>query len=175
MPILTMAQVPAFDLQVTFAAIDPEGVLITRTKTYEVRGEGADAAARWADAQANRDAFLADLALATGADIIGHRLTERYGTADSVTSTVNLYREMLITFHLASLEPKKAPHAVPAPSANFANGETLNLGHADVSNYVANLITTDGTIFISDGETVKDTNGIASSRVRQVRSGVSYT
>lgn len=175
MPILTMAQIPSFRLVVTFAALDPEGVLITRQKEYEVRGEGIDAAARLADAQANRDALLADLAVATAGDIIDHQLTERYGTQDAVTSTANLYREMLITFALDTLEPKKAPHSVPAPSANFANGQALNLGHADVSNYVANFITTDGTVYISDGETVKDANGIAASRVRQVRSGQSYT
>lgn len=175
MPVLTLAQIQAFDLVVEFAALDPEGVLVSRSKLYEVRGTGIDEAARWASAQANRALLIADLALATGADIIGHRLTERYGTQDAVTSTFNLYREMLITFNLDSLEPKKAPHAVPAPSANFANGQSLNLGHADVSNYVANFLTTGGTVFISDGETVKDANGIAASRVRQVKSGQSYT
>lgn len=175
MPVLTLAQIAVFDLTVEFAAIDPEGILVTRTKNYELRGEGADAAARLADAQANRDALIADLANATAGDIIGHRLSERYGTQDAVTSTANLYREMLITFNLNTLEPKKASHAVPAPSANFANGESLNLGHVDVSNYVANFVVTGGTAYVSDGEMVKDANGIAASRVRQVRSGKSYT
>lgn len=165
---MPLALIPAFELQVTFAALDEEGVIITRTKSYEIDG------ATFADAQTNRAAFLTDLALATGAQIIGHRLTERYGNNDAVISTFNLYRELLITFVLDGAEAKKASHAVVAPSLNFVNGQSLNLGHADVTAYINNFLATGGVVSISDGEKVKDANNVVASRIRQVKSGVSY-
>lgn len=166
---MALVLIPSFDLQVKFAALDEEGVIITREKTYAI--EGADFAA----AQANRDLFLADLALSTGAQIIGHRLTERYGDSAAVTSTFNLYRELVISFVLDGAEGKKAPHNIIAPSLNFVTGQSLNLGHADVTAYINNFLATGGIVSLSDGEFVKDTNNVAASRVRQVRSGVSYT
>jgi hypothetical protein len=166
---MAMALIPRFELQVTFAVIDPESVIITRKKTYTL--EGADFAA----AQANRALFLADLALTTGAQIIGHKLTEQYGDDVAITSTFNLYRELLISFHLAGAVPKKASHTILAPSLNFVAGQTLNLGHADVTAYLNNFLVTGGIETISDGEFIKDANNVAASRVRQVASGKSYT
>lgn len=165
---MPLALVPRFELLVTFAVIDPESVIITRQKTYEIVGADFDAA------QVNRDAFLADLVLATGAQIIEHRLTERYVSGDAITSTFNLYREMLITFILSD-GIKKAAHSVPAPSLNFVAGQSLNLGHADVTAYINNFLLTGGVVTISDGEKVRDANNVAASRVRQVASGKSYT
>jgi hypothetical protein len=166
---MALALIPIFDLSVTFAVLDEESVIVTRSKSYEIQG------ADFAEAQTNRDAFLTDLALATGAQITGHRLTERYGDNAAITSTFNLYREMLITFILDGAEGKKAAHAVPAPSLNFVAGQNLNLGHADVTAYINNFLATGGVVAISDGEFVKDANNVAASRIRQVRSGVSYT
>lgn len=166
---MALALVPQFELTVTFAALDEEGLIITRNKSYTI--VGVDFAA----AQANRDLFLADLALATEADIIGHRLTERYSDDAPVVSTFNLYREMVITFNLDTLSGKKATHTVIAPSLNFANGQSLNLGHADVTAYINNFLATGGIVSISDGEFVKDANNVAASRVRTVASGKSYT
>jgi len=116
---MAMALVPAFDLTVTFAAIDEESVIITRQKTYTL--DGAD----FATAQTNRTAFLADLALSTGAQIIGHTLTERYADNVAITSTFNLYRELLLTVLLNTLPGKKAPHSIIAPSLNFVNGQSI--------------------------------------------------
>lgn len=165
---MPLALIPSFELEVTFAALDEESQIITRRKSYEIDGADFEAA------QTNRDAFLADLALSTGAQIIGHRLTERYGNNDAVTSTFNLYRELLITFILNGAEAKRAPHAIVAPSLNFVNGKSLNLGHADVTAYINNFLATGGVVSISDGEKVKDANNVAASRIRQVRSGVTY-
>lgn len=165
---MALTLVPRFELLVTFAALDAEGVIITRQKSYEIAG------ATFADAQTNRDAFLADLALASAAMIVEHRLTERYVDSAAVVVTPNLYREMLITFILSD-GIKKAPHSVIAPSANFTNGTQLNLGHADVTAYINNFLETGGVVTISDGESVKDANNVAASRVRQVASGKSYT
>jgi hypothetical protein len=164
-----MALVPAFDLTVTFAAIDEESVIITRQKTYTL--DGAD----FATAQTNRTAFLADLALSTGAQIIGHTLTERYADNVAITSTFNLYRELVLTVLLNTLPGKKAPHSIIAPSLNFVNGQSLNLGHADVTAYLNNFLATGGIVTLSDGEKMVDANPVSKSRVRQVRSGVSYT
>lgn len=165
---MALTLVPSFDLTVTFAALDEEGVIVTRQKTYAL--EGADFAA----AQANRALFLADLALATGANIIGHTLQERYSDPVAPTSTFNLYREMLMTVNLATLAGKKASHSVPAPSLNFVSGQSLNLGHADVTAYLNNFLVTGGIATISDGEFMVDANPVVKSRIRQVRSGVSY-
>lgn len=165
---MALALIPQFELQVTFAAIDPEGVIRERSKVYQIEG------ATFAEAQTNRDAFLADLDLATDAMIRGHRLTERYGDSAAVVATPNLYREMVITFELAGAVPKKATHTVPAPSANFANGKVLNLGHADVTAYINNFLETGGIVSISDGEFVKDANNVADSYVRQVASGKNF-
>jgi hypothetical protein len=166
---MALTLIPKYDLEVTFAAIDEESVIITRTKTYTLEG------ATFADAQTNRTAFLTDLALSTGAQIIGHRLTERYGDDAAVTSLFNLYRELVITFVLAGAVPKKAYHTIIAPSLNFVSGQNLNLGHADVTAYINNFLATGGIVTISDGEFVKDANNVAASRVRQVASGKSYT
>jgi len=166
---MALTLIPSFTLEVTFAAIDEESVIITRSKSYEI--VGADFAA----AQANRALFLADLALSSGAQIIGHRLTERYGDDVAVTSTFNLYRELLISFVLAGAVPKKAQHSIVAPSLNFVAGQNLNLGHADVTAYINNFLATGGIVSISDGEFIKDSNNVAASRIRQVASGKSYT
>lgn len=166
---MPLALIPSYDLQVTFAALDEESVIINRTKTYEI--VGADFTA----ASANRDLFLADLALASGAQIIGHRLTEKFGNNDAVVSTFNLYRELVISFVLDGAEGKKAPHTIPAPNLNFVAGQNLNLGHADVTAYLNNFLATGGIVTISDGEFIKDANNVAASRIRQVASGKSYT
>lgn len=165
---MPMALVPRFMLSVTFAALDEESVIVTRTKQYEIQG------ADFTEAQTNRTAFLADLALATGANIIGHKLTEEYANNDAVTSTFNLYREMHMTARLATIPNKLAAHTVPAPSLNFVNGQSLNLGHADVTAYLNNFLETGGIVAISDGEFMVDANPIAKSRIKQVKSGVNY-
>jgi len=166
---MALTLVPQFELTVTFAAIDEESVIITRQKTYTL--EGADFEA----AQTNRTAFLADLALSTGAQIIEHRMSERYVDDVAVTSTFNLYREMVLSLILANAGNKKAAHTIIAPSLNFVTGTGLNLGHADVTAYLNNFLLTGGIATISDGEFIKDTNPVAASRIRQVASGKSYT
>lgn len=166
---MPLALIPSYELQVTFAALDEESVIITRTKSYEIVG------ANFAAAEINRDLFLADLALSTGAQIIAHRMSEKWGNNDAVVSTFNLYREMVISFVLDGAEGKKAPHTVVAPSLNFVAGQNLNLGHADVTAYLNNFLATGGIVTISDGEFIKDANNVAASRIRQVASGKSYT
>ena len=165
---MALTLVPRFELTVTFAALDEEGIIITRQKSYAI--EGVD----FATAQTNRDLFLTDLALATGANIIAHRMSELYVDPVVPVSTFNLYRELLITFVLEG-GIKKAAHAIPAPSLNFVSGQNLNLGHADVTAYINNFLATGGIVSISDGEFVADSANVAASRIRQVRSGQSYT
>ena len=138
---------------------------------YSHRGDGAD----FAEAQTNRDAFLADLALSTGANIVGHTLTERYANSDAVTSTFNLWRELQLTVNLATVPLKKAAHTIVAPSLNFVNGTSLNLGHADVTAYLNNFLDTGGVVSISDGEKMTDTSPVAKSRIKQVGSGQRYS
>jgi len=166
---MAMTLVPSYDLLVTFAALDEEGVIITRQKTYALVG------ADYTEAAANRALFLADLALSTGAQIINHRMTEQYADDVAITSTFNLYRELLLTVLLDTLPGKKAPHSIIAPSLNFVNGTSLNLGHTDVTAYLNNFLATGGIVTISDGEFMIDSNPVSKSRVKQVRSGVSYT
>lgn len=165
---MPLALLPKFKLEVTFAALDEESNIVTRSKTFEV--DGTD----FATAQTNRDALLADIALSTGANIIAHTLTEKYVNNDAVTSTFNLWRELVITFVLATVANKKASHTVIAPSLNFVAGKSLNLGHADVTAYINNFLDTGGIATISDGEYVRDSNNVAESRIRQVASGKNY-
>lgn len=166
---MALTLVPSYDLVVTFAALDEESVIITRQKTYAI--EGAD----YTEAAANRDLFLVDLALSTGAQIINHKMTEQYADSVAVTSTFNLYRELQLTVMLNTLPGKKAAHSIIAPSLNFVNGTSLNLGHADVTAYLNNFLATGGIVTISDGEFMIDSNPVSKSRVKQVKSGVSYT
>jgi len=166
---MPLALIPSYTLEVTFSALDEESVIISRTKSYEIVG------ANFAAAAANRDLFLADLALSTGAQIMGHRMTEKFGNDDAVVSVFNMYRELGITFVLDGAEGKKANHTVIAPSLNFVSGQSLNLGHADVTAYINNFLATGGIVTISDGEKVKDTANVAASKIKQVASGKIYT
>lgn len=165
---MALTLIPKWELQVTLAALDEESNIITRTKEFTL--VGADFAA----AQANRALILADIALSTGAQIIAHRMSERYGDDAAVVSTFNLYRELIITMNLAGAVPKKASHTIFAPSLNFVAGKSLNLGHADVTAYLNNFLVTGGIATISDGEFIKDTANVAASRVRTVASGKNY-
>lgn len=165
---MALALIPVFKLTVTIAALDEESNILTRTKEYEI------VAADFATAQTNRTALLADIALSTGAQIIGHTLTEKYGDDAAVTSVFNLWRELVITFVLAGAAQKKATHTIFAPSLNFVAGKSLNLGHADVTAYINNFLETGGIATISDGEFVRDANNVASSKIRQTASGKTY-
>ena len=165
---MALALIPVFELTVTLAALDEESQIITRQKKYDI------VAADFATAQTNRTALLADIALSTGAQIIGHRMAERYGDDAAVVSTFNLHRELIITFVLDGAAQKKADHTVFAPSLNFVAGKSLNLGHADVTAYINNFLATGGIATISDGEFVKDANNVAASRIRTVASGKNY-
>lgn len=165
---MALALVPSYDLVVTFAALDEENVIITRQKTYSIVG------ADFATAAINRDLFLADLALSSGAQIINHKMTEQYADSVAVVSVFNLYRELQLTVLLNTLPGKKAAHNIIAPSLNFVNGQSLNLGHPDVTAYLNNFLATGGIATISDGEFMVDANPVVKSRVKQVKSGVNY-
>lgn len=165
---MPLALVPRYELTVTFAALDEESVIITRQKQYEIVGSD------WATAEANRDLFLADLALSSGAQIVAHKMSELWVNNSPVTSTFNLYRELLLTVNLATSPIKKAAHTIIAPSLNFVNGTSLNLGHADVTAYLNNFLATGGIVTLSDGEFMTDANPVSKSRVKQVKSGVNY-
>lgn len=165
---MPLALIPKFKLVVTLAALDEESNIVTRQKEYEI------VAADFATAQTNRTALLADIALSTGAQIIAHTMTEKYGNDDAVVSTFNLWRELSITFILAGAENKKANHTIFAPSLNFVAGKSLNLGHADVTAYINNFLVTGGIATISDGEFLRDANNVADSKIKQTASGKVY-
>lgn len=165
---MPLTLIPSYKLTVTLAALDEESNIITRTKEFEVVG------ANFAAAAVNRDLLLADIALSTGAQILSHAMTEKYGNDDAIVSTFNLWRELVITFVLAGVAPKKATHVIFAPSLNFVAGKALNLGHADVTAYINNFLETGGIATISDGEFVKDANNVSDSKIRQTASGKNY-
>lgn len=165
---MALTLIEKYDLEVTFAALDEESNVVSRKKTYEIVGTD------FTTARTNANLFLTDLALATGANIVAHRLTEKYEDAVVPTSTFNLWRELVITFILAGAGTKKASHTVFAPSLNMVNQKVINLGHADVTAYINNFLETGGIVTISDGEFVKDTANVAASRIRQTPSGKTY-
>lgn len=165
---MALTLIPQFELTVTLAALDEEGKIVTRDKVYAI--EGVD----FATAQVNRDAFLADLALATSANIVKHSMREVYADPVAPTSTFNLWRELVITFNLATVPLKRATHVIPAPSLNLVNLDAINLGHADTTAYLNNFLVTGGIVTVSDGEFITDTNNVAASKVRQAASGKRY-
>lgn len=165
---MALTLVPKFALTVTLAALDEEGKIVTREKTFVL--EGAD----FATAQTNRTAILADIALSTGANIVKHTMTEVYADPVAPTSVFNLWRELIVTVNLATFPLKKATHVIFAPSLNFVNVDSLNAGHADVAAYFNNFLETGGIATISDGEFLTDANYYVKSRIRQTASGRTY-
>src|SRR5688572_20040614 len=141
--LMALTLIPSYKLSVVLAALDEESNILTRTKEFEVVG------ANFAAAAVNRDLLLADIALSTGAQIQSHSMTEKWGDDAAITSVFNLWRELVITFVLAGIAPKKATHTVFAPSLNFVAGKALNLGHADVTAYLNNFLETGGIATIS--------------------------
>lgn len=165
---MALTLVPKFALTVTFAALDEESKIVTREKTFMLEG------ATFADAQTNRAAILADIALSSGANIVKHTMTEVYSDPVLPTSVFNLWRELVVTLNLATFPLKTASHTIIAPSLNFVNVDTLNAGHADVIAYFTNFLVTGGIATISDGEFIQDTGYYKKSRIRQTASGRNY-
>ena len=168
MPVLTLATL-GYEVQPVFAALDTNNARHERSKSYEVVG------ADLATAKANASDFITDLGAVSEADIIGYRFTEIVGTADAVTAIANLYKELVVTFQLASAANKKESHNLPAPAdAILAGGLTVDPANAAVAAWIANYMATGG-IRISDGEAIAAVTPILRSRVRSVSSGKSYT
>lgn len=164
-----------FELTVNFFAFDDDGAQVQRQKRYEIKAEGADDATMITNATTQAGLFLADLANMTGAGVGSYRLSVIYEDPVIAVPTDNLYKEAVIIFALNTTGTKKAEHTVPAPSDTLlvADGKSVDVGDTDVQAFFDNFKDA-GYVRISDGEFVRDTNPVISSRVRSVSSGKEY-
>lgn len=170
MPLGTLA-VTGYELRVTFAALDYNGLVHTRDQVYEL------IAADDIEAEAARAAFLTDLGAATAALIVGSRLTKIHGTADAISQTAQLHKVAVMTLRPATAGKKFIPHNIIAPANGLlASGTTVDAASTEFADYIVNLQTgTSPGIAISDGERVAAANPLVRSRVKSVSSGISYT
>lgn len=173
MPVLTQTLVGAI-LDVEFACLDDDGARLERKKNYEVVLTGADDDAKMAQARADVDGLLADIALVSGADISGHGIRFIYDSADAVTAEEQLYKELLLTLVPGTLGERDIAHAIPAPlTAILANGKTWNQT-ANGLLYLDNFESA-GAFRLSNGSFITGgTSQVRRSRSRTVSSGKNY-
>lgn len=151
-----------FFVTIYFGALDSNGVVQERSKTYEI----AASVTTHAGAVAAVDNLKTDLVATMEADILGYDLTTRRRAGVSgVTVVGNLRREAVITLNSAD-DTDKMPHSLYAPDDTIVAGKNVNENDAGLLAYIANFQSTGGEFRISDGEAVADTNPIASSRLR---------
>lgn len=164
-----------FELSVKYYAFDDDGAQVERTKVYEIEAVGADDATKRTNAQTETTALITALTAVTGAGIGSYRLAEVSEDDVLAVPTDNLYKEAVINVALNTTGSKKAVLYIPAPSADLLNadGLSVDVGSAETQALMDRFKASGGTR-ISDGETVRDTNPIVSSRVRSVASGKSY-
>lgn len=151
-----------FFVTIYFAAIDSNGVVQERSKTFEL----ADSVTLHADAVTAVDALKTDLVATMEADILGYDLTTRRRVGvGGVTVVGNLRREAVLTLNSAD-DTDKLPHTLLAPDDTIVSGKNVNENDAGLLAYIANFQETGGDFRISDGEAVADTNPISKSRLR---------
>lgn len=153
----------AEDFSVTFyfAALDSNGVVQERSKTFELDDGVTDAIT----ASAAITALTADLVAVMEADILGHVLhRSRRAGLTGVTVVGNLRREAVLTLQSAD-DTDKMPHTIFAPDDTIVAGRNVNENDAELLAYIDNFKAA-GEFFISDGEKVADTNSLVKSRLR---------
>jgi hypothetical protein len=153
-----------FELEVTLAALDNNGVQQERTKVFQF----SDGVTVYADALVAGAALLVDLAAIEEADIIKYTYRTIYDeSTGAVTSVGNVYKEAILTLRIAG-STKKAAHTILSPYDAMVSGNSV-VSTALLQAYLDNFET--GADFtISDGEEIStvEATRIAASRVRTV-------
>jgi len=155
-----------FEVEVTLAAIDNNGVQQERTKTYAL----ASGVTTYLDAQAAVDALIVSLLAIEEADLIKYVIRTVFdASTGAVASVGNVYKEAILTLRIAG-STKKAAHTILSPYDAMISGNSV-VATAALQTYLDHF-ETGGDFTISDGEVISTTEGtrIAASRVRTVAS-----
>jgi hypothetical protein len=163
MPVLVGAG-ERFELDITFAALDNNGVQYERSKTYQFN----DGVTVYADAFAAASAFVTLASLITESDVVKWAVrTILEEPTGPVTQIGNLRKEAILTLRIdGSL--KKAAHTIFSPNDAMISGKSV-VSTAALQAYL-DAFETGGDFVISDGESISTVEGtrIAASRVRHV-------
>lgn len=156
-----------FAAEVTFAAIDSNGVTKERSKVYEF----AAGVVLYADALAALGALITALVAINEADIVRYRIVTIFDTmTGAVTLVGNLQREAVLTLRIDGSSTKKAAHSIIAPSDANVSGNSVVID-ADMRAYI-DKFEAGGDFTISDGEqvTADTASQVAASGLRTVKS-----
>jgi hypothetical protein len=153
-----------FELDVTIAALDNNGVQQERTKTFQF----SDGVTLYADAAAAAAAFLTALDAINEADIIKWALrTVLDESTGPVTAVGNPRKEAILSLRIDG-SSKKEPHTIFSPYDAMISGNAV-VTTAALQTYL-DFFETGGDLTISDGEAIStvEATRIAASRVRHV-------
>lgn len=155
-----------FELEVTLAALDNNGVQQERTKSFKF----SDGVTVYADALAATGAFLTAILAIEEADLIKYVIRTVYDeSTGAVASVGNVYKEAILTLRIAG-STKKAAHTIISPYDAMISGNSV-VATAALQTYL-DMFETGADFTISDGEVISTVEGtrIAASRVRTVAS-----
>jgi len=153
-----------FELDVTVAAIDNNGVQYERTKTFQF----SDGVTTYADALLAGAALITALDAINEADIIKYAYRTVYDeSTGAVTAVGNVRKEAILTLRIAA-SSKKAAHSIYSPYDAMISGKSV-VSTAALQTYL-DFFETGGDFTISDGEAIStdEATRIAASRVRHV-------
>lgn len=162
-----------FEVSITFSAKDTNGAQTTRSKSFELVSAGASDADKRTAAAAEAAGLVVDVAAFSEAQIIGYSMREIWEDGTEVTAIASVYKEALMTVALNDNGTKKGTLTIPAPADVVINNGQVIVAAAATTNLLDHFMAAEGTR-LSDGETVRDTNPLLTSRVRSVSSGKNY-
>lgn len=158
-----------FEVDITVAAIDSNGVQYERTKSFQLDPSVTD----------DGDVVLAVAALLPALDAINEADITKYvirkifdASTGAVTAVGNLRKEALLSLRIAG-SVKKEDHTIYAPYDSMISGKSVVIT-APVQTYL-DLFETAADFTISDGEHIStdEATRVAASRTRFVRGGKS--
>lgn len=161
MPNIVDGAAESFALEVTIAAIDTNGVVQQRNKSYAF----SDGVTTYVDANAAAVAFLVDLAAIVEGDIIAWTVRTIHNVLTAAISTPGtVYKEAGLTLR-KDLSVKKLHHTIIAPYDAMISGNSV-VSTALLQAYLDNF-ETGGDFTISDGEVIStvEATRIAASEV----------
>lgn len=153
-----------FELEVTLAALDNNGVQQERTKTLAF----ADTVTTYTAAGLAVVDMLAALLAIEEADLIKYTIRTVFDESTGAVSAVgNVYKEAILTLRVAG-STKKVPHTILSPYDAMISGNAVT-ATAALQTYL-NEFQTGGDFTLSDGEQISTVQGtrIAASRVRTI-------
>jgi hypothetical protein len=154
-----------FELEVTIAAIDNNGVQYERSKLFEFN----PGVVLYADAVLAAQAMIGLLDGINEADIIRYTVRSVFDAVTGpVTAVGNVRKEAILTLRIDGEATKKATHTIYSPYDAMISGKNV-VSTAALQLYL-DTFETGGDFAMSDGEFISTVEGtrIAASRVRHV-------